>query len=70
MSLVRHGFASANSQLHERLRCGLRAERTGSRAFLPSGGTKRVGFDVPQYGGILLALSAAYVVVLSACAFE
>jgi hypothetical protein len=41
MSLMRHGFASANSRLSERLRCGLRAERMDIQSFLPLGGTKR-----------------------------
>lgn len=60
MSLMRHGFAGTNSQLHGRLRCGLRAERPNIRA----------GFFLPLYGGILLMLSAAYVAVLSGDAFE
>ena len=52
---------STISQVHERLRCGLRAERAGILAFLPLGETKRPRFGIPPYGGILLALCAAYV---------
>jgi hypothetical protein len=70
MSLMWHGFASMNSRLHERLRCGLPAERTDIWSFLPLGRTKRAGFGVRQYDGILLALSTAYVMLLSAGAFE
>jgi len=70
MSLMRHGFARANSRLHERHRCGLRAERTDIRPFLPLCGTKRAGFGVRQYDEILLALSTVYVMLLSAGAFE
>jgi hypothetical protein len=49
------------SQVHERLRCGLRAGRADILAFLPLGETKRPRFVLPLYGGILLSLCAPYV---------
>jgi hypothetical protein len=70
MSPMRYGFAAAISQLHDRLRCGLRAERADIRAFLPWAETKRAGFRIPRYAGILVTLSTAYVVVLSVGALE
>ena len=56
-------------QVHQRFRCGLRAERADILAFLPVGETKRPRFGIPLYGGILLVLCAAYVVP-SAGTFE